>query len=172
MAIVNKRHKKRILFICILFALLIFWVMADKDLRQLVTGPTLPGYAKSAPAGQFTDIEWKILQQGRWKYGEKPVLIHQIVSLSGKPVHLKGFMLPFHEAGQSSQFFIAEKPRGCYFCNPPGEAEVVQVNIAGNKQLDLTDWPVSVYGILKVAEGKADDKILYLIDDVVIMAER
>ncbi|MEI6519386.1 MAG: DUF3299 domain-containing protein [bacterium] len=170
----NQKKRKRNILIAIgvIVLLLVIWVMSDKDLMQLVIGPKLPGYSKHAPSGQYADIDWKNLQQGCWEYGKKPIVKPDIAQMSDKYVHVKGFMLPFHEAGPSSQFFIAGRPRGCYFCNPPGVAEIVQVNVANGKQLDLTDWPVSIYGTLKVATGKPDDKMLYIIDNAVVVAER
>jgi hypothetical protein len=172
MAKINKIQKKRFVFYGVLILVVAIWVMADKDLRQFITGPDLPGYALKAPSGEYTNLDWKMLQQGKWPYGKTPVINKQIIALSGKKVCLKGFMLPLHDAGPSSQFFIAEQPRGCYFCNPPGIAEVAQINIANNKQINITDWPVCAYGILKVAAGKPDDKMMYTIDDVVVTAQR
>lgn len=49
-------------------------------------------------------------------------------------------------------------------------AEVVQINIANGKQVESTDWPVSVYGTLKVANDDLDDQVLYIINDVVMVA--
>lgn len=172
MAKISKIKQKRFIFFGVLILLVTIWVMADKDLRQFITGPDLPGYASGAPSGEYANLDWKLLQQGEWPYGKKPVINKQIMALSGKKVRLKGFMLPLHDAGPSSQFFIAEQPRGCYFCNPPGVAEVAQINIAGSKQINITDWPVSAYGILKIASGKPDEKMMYTIDEVVIVAQR
>lgn len=168
----KKRQRNILIFIGALFLLLVIWVMSDNDLMQFIIGPKLSGYTKHAPVGKYSYIDWKTLQQGRWEYGGKPVVKSEIVEMSDTFVHVKGFMLPFHEAGPSSQFFIAGKPRGCYFCNPPGVAEIVGVNVANGQKLNLTDWPVSVYGTLKVATGKPDDKMLYIIDDAVVVAER
>jgi hypothetical protein len=87
-------------------------------------------------------------------------------------VNLSGYLLPLHTPGVSSQFFIAEQPRGCYFCNPPGVAEVVQINIAGGKQLEPTDRPVQVYGTFKLASGAPSDSALYMINDATLVLAR
>ncbi len=168
----KNRQKIRILLFCFAIGIISWIVLSDNILTQLVIGPKLPGYASHAPAGQYIDLDWKILQEGRWKYGTKPIVNPQIAELSGKLVHLKGFMLPLHEAGLTSQFFVAGKPRGCYYCNPPGIAEIAQINTENGKKLNPTDWPVSIYGIFKVATGKPDDQMLYTVDNAVLVAER
>lgn len=165
-----QQRRKRAIIIGILCAIILFALAEGKTILLFINGPKIPGYATSAPAGKFIDLDWKAMQQGQWKYGNKPIVPQTVIALSQKQVHLKGFLLPLHTAGVSSQFFIACKPRGCYFCNPPGVAEVVQINMANGKQLDPTDWPVSVYGTLKVASGAPDDQMLYVINDAVMVA--
>jgi hypothetical protein len=61
---------------------------------------------------------------------------------------------------------------GCPFCYPPGPAEVAQVNVAGGRMLDDTDWPVHVYGRFKVASGAPTDSVLYTVDDAQLMVTR
>jgi len=172
MALTFQQRRKRAIVSGLLIAIVLVAVTFGKDLVQLITGPKIPGYATSVPSGQYVDLDWKALQQAQWEYGTKPVVPQPVQALSGKLVHVKGFLLPLHQAGVSAQFFMAEKPRGCYFCNPPGVAEVAQINMANGKQLNPTDWPVSVYGTLKVATGAAEDQMLYTINDAVMVAGR
>ena len=131
--------------------------------------PDLPGYVKQAPAGIFTELDWHHMLRATWPPHSNPLVPDDIKAQEGKMVMVHGFMLPLHVPGVSSEFFVAQKPRGCYFCNPPGVAEVVKVHVAGDKQMEPTDWPVKVYGKFHAASS-AKDEMMYTIDDAVLMA--
>ena len=128
------------------------------------------GYALRPPTGSYASIQWKALQAGQWRVKQKPVVVDAVRQLNGKPVVLKGFLIPLHTPSASSDFFFSERPRGCYFCNPPSISEVVQVTVHGGKEIPFTDLPVTVYGKLKVASGAPTDDMLYSIDDATLTA--
>ena len=129
-----------------------------------------PGYEEKPPSGQFQRLDWGALQAANWIYGHKPVLLDAVAALNGKPVTARGFLLPLHNPGRASQFFLSDKPGGCYFCNPPGVNSVVQLNLAGGKKLDICAASVDVYGTFHVATGAPTDRVLYWIDDAVLVA--
>jgi hypothetical protein len=151
---------------------LLLLLILGKPLYQALAPGDIPGYAKTAPTGDYTPLSWPLIQQGQWQYGQPPIVDNSIKQLDGRTVNLSGYLLPLHTPGVSSQFFIAEQPKGCYFCNPPGVAEVVQINVAGGKQLEPTDRAVQVYGALKVASGAPTDSVLYTINDATLMVAR
>ena len=128
------------------------------------------GYAAHAPEGTFIPLPWKQLQAGKWEDKSKPVVVDAVKRLNGQQVKLKGFLLPLHVPAAAAQFFVAERPRGCYFCNPPGIAEVVEVNVRGGQVMPFTDLPVTIYGHLRVATGAPTDEMLYIIDDATLTA--
>ena len=131
-----------------------------------------PGYASVAPQGDWHELAWANLYRGKWEQGHKPVLPDAVAAEVGKPVKLKGFLLPLHDAAESSEFFLAKSPGGCYFCNPPGVAEVVMVSIHGNHKLAPTDLPVNVYGKFSAATGGPDDQCLYVVKDATMAVAR
>lgn len=159
--ITAKQRRRRGMFIGMAIVLIIIGYV-------LLTPPS--GYALHAPAGSFAPLEWKHLQEGQWNNKSKPVIANEVKRLDGQQVVLHGFLLPLHKPAAASQFFVAGRPRGCYFCNPPGVSEVAQVNVAGGKELPFTDLPVTIYGRLKVATGSPDDEMLYIIDDATLTA--
>lgn len=128
-----------------------------------------PGYADKPPPGHFESLDWGLLYKGKWSYGHPPVLPPQVAALDGRLVSARGFLLPLHTPGKSSQFFISDRPRGCYFCNPPGVAEVVELNLAGGRELSLYSGIVTAYGIFHVATGAPTDRVLYWMDEVVLV---
>jgi hypothetical protein len=164
----EKRARNRNLLI-IGGVIVVFLVMQSKSLLQALIAPPPPGYAKAAPPGQFTQLDFDVVQEGQWTYGTKPKVPKEVAALQGKPVVVRGFQLPLHNALKGSQFFIAEEPRGCYYCNPPGVAEVIMVNVAGDKQLAPEDWQVNVYGTFHIATGAPSDTVLYWIDDAQVV---
>jgi len=131
-------------------------------------GPVLPGYAQAPPPGEWADLPWGSLRSGSWEQGKKPRLTEDVAAQVGKPVRLKGFILPLHQAAEASEFFVAKNPGGCYFCNPPGVADVVMVCMAGGRKITPTDRPVYVYGKFRTATGSPDDQSLYVIRDALV----
>lgn len=129
-----------------------------------------PGYEEKPPPGQFHGLNWSELQRANWVYGQTPMLPEGLLDLDGKPVTARGFLLPLHSPGRASQFFMSDKPGGCYFCSPPGVSSVIQLNLAGGKKLDMCTATVDVYGTFHVATGAPTDRVLYWIDDAVLVA--
>lgn len=134
--------------------------------------PNVEGYLKAAPPGAYTPLSWDGLSKGKWPNNSSPTVPGDIGACDGTLVFVKGFALPLHQAGEADTLFVAKYPRGCYFCNPPGIADVVIVKIAGSRKVPLLDRPVSAYGRLHVAAGSDDDEGLYTITDAVLVINR
>ena len=134
--------------------------------------PHVQGYATKAPAGHFTSVDWNLLAQGDWPRNSKPVMPDRLRVLDGQSVTIKGFALPLHEAGEAETLFLAKYPRGCYFCNPPGIADVVVVKVAGKRKVPLLNRPICVYGTFQAAKGSDDDEGLYAVTDAELVIKR
>jgi hypothetical protein len=134
--------------------------------------PHVQGYANEAPQGQFASLDWGLMAKGDWPQDSKPVMPEAVLALHGQPVTIKGFALPLHEAGEAETLFLAKYPRGCYFCNPPGIADVVVVKVAGERKVPLLNRPVCVYGTFHAATGSDDDEGLYTIADATLVIKR
>jgi hypothetical protein len=145
-------------------------VVFGKTLTQTIvaaSAPPPPGYVDAATMSGAPDLNWDELYKGRWERKQKPSVPQNVASMDGQAVRVKGFMLPLHEPGDASEFFLAKSPGGCYFCNPPGVSEVVTAETEGGKKMSPTQMPVYAYGRLHVATGGPDDKALYVIDHAV-----
>ncbi len=57
-----------------------------------------PGYLEQPPVGEFSALSWPELQRASWIYGHEPVVPKGVTELEGKPVKLRGFLLPLHSA--------------------------------------------------------------------------
>ena len=160
-----ERRRRNRLILGIGAVVVVFLGLQSRSLVQTVLAPVPPGYVKTPPPGQFEGLDWQSLQKAGWIPRQKPVVPEEVAALNGKPVTARGFQLPLHYAGKSAQFFLAAKPRGCYFCNPPGVSEVIEINVAGGKELSPSNWTVDVYGTFHVASGAPGDNVLYTIDN-------
>ena len=167
----RKRRKKTVGLI--IGALVL--VMFGKSLAQTIVSSSKPppeGYSATPPPEDCTEVKWDDLKKGKWNQKSKPHVADAIAALDGRRVHLKGFMLPLHTAGAASEFFIASSPGGCYFCNPPGVAEIAMARTRDGKKMEATQLPVDVYGKLTVATGGPDDQALYLLENGVFVVRR
>jgi hypothetical protein len=125
--------------------------------------PAGDGGAETAASAEPGELNWDELMAGRWESGKQPLVPDSIARLDGQQVRLRGFAIPLHDAAESTCLFVAQMPRGCYFCQPPGIAEVVVVEIAGGRKMPLRDKPLRVRGVLRLGSGKDDDAALYTI---------
>ena len=167
----RKRRKKTVGLI--IGALVL--VMFGKSLAQTIVysgKPPPEGYSATPPPEDYTEVKWDDLKQGKWNQKSKPHVVDTVAALDGRRVHVKGFLLPLHTAGAASEFFIASSPGGCYFCNPPGVADVVMARTKDDQKMEATQLPVDVYGTLKLATGAPDDQALYLIEHGVFVVRR
>jgi len=166
MALTRQERRSRVKVILIVVGVVgaFFALQSNALLHRLP-----PGYAAEPPPGHWESLNWEQLHKGTWRYGHPPVLPAEVAALDGKPASVRGFLLPLHTPGKSSQFFISDRPRGCYFCNPPGVAEVIELNLAGGRELSLYGGVVTAYGIFHVATGAASDRVLYWMDEVVLV---
>jgi hypothetical protein len=167
MALSTRQQRRRDLVIVLIVMVLIAGSLLGRDLFMAMLRPTLPGYAPGAPEGAYASLPWDTLKQGQWNLHQPPSVPAAIAQLNGQPVVLKGFMLPFHVPGESNEFWLAAQTIGCYYCSRPGPSEVVYVKVADGKQIMPTDYPVRVFGTLRVAQGEGDEA-LYTIERAIL----
>jgi hypothetical protein len=131
--------------------------------------PLPPGYTYRVPKGDYQEIPWSELRRGQWPRGGKPVTPAGVRELDGKPVKIKGFLLPLHNANEASEFFLSTKMGGCPFCNPVGVADVVMLQTKGGRKMEVINLPVIAHGTFHVASGAATDQSLYTLTDTVLV---
>jgi hypothetical protein len=169
-ALSKKEKRARLRTILIIVGVVLLFVgMQSKSLVQAILAPTPPGYSKTPPPGKWQFLDWDTLQKTRWQYGIQPKLPEGLAEFEGQPVRVRGFMLPLHAATKGSQWFVSARPRGCYFCDPPGVAEVIQVNMPEGQDIEPSTWQVDVYGTFHIAPGQPSDSVLYWIDEAVVV---
>lgn len=119
--------------------------------------PTIPGYLKHPPSGQFACIDWNTIVKATTRIAGKG-FPDSLQKLEGKQVMLCGYMYPTKKPDGSfdetpvddillTQQFLTHIPVGC--CGVGCQSPVGVQMAAGNK-IPLTDWPFRVYGTLKL----------------------
>jgi len=114
---------------------------------------------KGAPSGAadditFDDIKFDIKKDARFK---RAMLTKKIEEMSGKPVRIRGYILPgFVEKG-IKQFVLVRDNMEC--CFGPGAAlyDCILVEMAPGKSTSFTVRPVSVEGEFQIREFRGPD---------------
>jgi hypothetical protein len=131
--------------------------------------PDLPGYAKSAPAGQYATLKWDDLHKGVWLQDQLPSVPAVVQALSGKPVVVAGYLQPPGDGGTANEFtFMAHAPGEDDHGGGPAPGDVIFVRIARKQKLSATEYPVRVFGTFQVATGKVKGVELYAINEAVL----
>lgn len=172
MAATWQQRRRRTMLIVLAIILIAIGFAVGPTVIDAYSVPHVQGYATAAPPGSYRPLDWDLLAQGDWARDSQPVMPESLRALDEKPVTLKGFALPLHDAGEADTLFLAKYPRGCYFCNPPGIAEIVIVKVADRKKVPLLNRPVCVYGTFQAATGSDDDEGLYTVTDAVLVIKR
>ena len=126
--------------------------------------------APAPPASHhYTTLSWEQLHHGRWEMDQPPVMPAAIAALSGQPVTATGYLLPMHGAGASADLYLAQTPGGCFFCNPPGIADVILIHVAQGRAIPIVSNLVRVYGRFHAATDGGNDESLYVMFDATVV---
>lgn len=102
---------------------------------------------------------WRDLAQARIGTLADPEFPAKVKALDGKPVSLRGFMLPLAEGAQHSRFILAANPVGCTACERPSPATMLNVQVKA--PVRETREPVVVTGTLRL---KPHEGLFYRLD--------
>ncbi len=102
----------------------------------------------------FDDIKFDIEKDGRFK---REMLTDKIEGLDGKPIKIRGYILPSFTQKGIKQFVLVRDNLEC--CFGPGAAlyDCILVDMAPGKSASYTIRPVSVEGKFEISEFKGPD---------------
>jgi hypothetical protein len=90
-----------------------------------------------------------------------------LLLLNGKPITLKGYMIPLQELRQQYQFVFSRYPFAlCYFCGAAGIETVVEVR--SRQAIKFTEDNITLKGILKL-NPQDTAHLLYILEDAEII---
>ncbi|WP_042442720.1 hypothetical protein [Azospirillum sp. B510] len=124
--------------------------------------PDLPSH----PAGPFhlpldeTTAIWRDLCAARMggPAGD-PKLPVRISALDGRPLTVRGFMVPLSDGATHDRFILSANPMGCPACESPGPSTMLHVHSA--IALPVTREPLILTGILRL---RPQDGLIYRLD--------
>ncbi|HUY93260.1 MAG TPA: DUF3299 domain-containing protein [Pirellulales bacterium] len=121
------------------------------------TAPAKPA-AEARPAATaditFDDIKFDIQPDEAFK---RSMLTEKIEKLAGKPIRIRGFILPSFQQTGLTQFVLVRDNLSC--CFGPGAAlyDCIVVEMKPGKSTDFNLYPVAVEGTFSIQELKDPD---------------
>ncbi len=101
--------------------------------RRPLAGPwfasPLPEIRETGPNA----VPWDVFAETTVESPFRPRFAPFLTALDGKEVTLAGFMQPLQEDAPTTSFLFIEFPVGCWFCEMPGTANIVQVELGGGQ---------------------------------------
>ena len=122
--------------------------------------------APSHPAGPFhlpldeTTAIWRDL--GAVRFGGlagNPQFPVKVSALDGRPVTVRGFMVPLTDGATHNRFILSANPLGCPACENPGPATMMHVHTA--IALPATREPLTLTGTLRL---RPQEGLFYRLD--------
>jgi hypothetical protein len=113
-----------------------------------------------------SSMSWEVLS--KVKVVEKdnllaPEFSEDVLSLDGKIVTLRGYMMPLDQAKKQKNFILSANPvAACYFCLPGGPETMVEVK--AQKSVPFNYNPIVVTGKLELLEDDPMGMYYRLID--------
>ena len=117
-----------------------------------------PNIATGKPAAPiditFDDIKFDIKPDAPFK---RPMLTKKIEDLAGKPVRIRGYILPSFQQTGLTQFVLVRDNQAC--CFGPGAAlyDCIVVEMKPGKSTDFNLYPVAVEGTFTINELQDPD---------------
>lgn len=150
------------------FGLTTAFVQAADDAPTKAPGPfgnvVLPG--KTAPVSKDA-VDWAVLTAYEYEPGLAS-LPDPIKALEGKPIVLRGFLLPIAEFDDIHEFCVVPNHMSCCFGMPAGINGQVQVTLRkAERGLPNTSEPIEVRGTFRAIETKDQGILLsiFRLDD-------
>lgn len=138
--------------------------------------PKAPPKPKADPVqgkdGVWT-INYVLLGKTKLPDGKPAVFDPRLKKLNGKKVSVTGFVQPFEDADDMWSFMLIRYPVGCWYCEAPGPATIVLVEMPEDKELDdrLTNDAITVTGTLELNEEDPEDFLYIVIDATAVRAK-
>lgn len=101
-------------------------------------------------ANGLNSLPWPVMAATTLDAKGRPTFLKYLEQLDGKTVTLIGFMQPVREELSVTTFLMLEYPVGCWFCETPEATSLVNVEMMGDKTVELRKGLVKVTGTLSL----------------------
>jgi hypothetical protein len=97
---------------------------------------------------------------------DKPVFGDNIKAMEGKPITIKGYIIPVEGYKSHKEFVFSAYPYSmCFFCGGAGPETVMEVKC--KEAVKYTADPITLTGILRL-NGEDINRLMYRIDNAVV----
>jgi hypothetical protein len=122
-------------------------------------------------------VDWKMLDRtsaeiSSGMHNAKISYPADLQALNNKPVTIVGFMTPFEDLSDMTQFLLMPSSGGCFFCNPPSMTQVLMVDQLkdSKKRHDFIGDAIMVTGTLRLYSKDSKHpahlaEFIYALDD-------
>ncbi len=119
-------------------------------------------------------LTYEMMAKSVYKEDAPTVFPEVIKKLDGKRVRISGFVVPYDDPEKLSKFIVLKTVVGCFYCNPPGEDEVLFIRLsAKEKPPELDGKKLTVEGTLHLKNPESKDEeakqFLFTIDDAKVI---
>ncbi|MBK9270186.1 MAG: hypothetical protein IPM48_01190 [Saprospiraceae bacterium] len=95
---------------------------------------------------------------------DKPIFSPELKALEGKPIKIKGYIIPTDGYKSHKEFVFSAFPySSCFFCGAAGPETVLEV--MARQPIPYTSEPIEIKGKLKL-NNKDINRLMYLLTDV------
>ncbi|MEO5716377.1 MAG: DUF3299 domain-containing protein [Luteolibacter sp.] len=124
----------------------------------------------SAAPEVATPLRYELMDKAVYKEDAPTVFPAELMKLEGKRVRVSGFVVPYDDPEKMSKFLMVKSTNGCFYCNPPGENEVLFIRLsAKEKPPEMDGEKLVVEGTLHLRNAESKDEeakqFVFTIDD-------
>jgi len=112
-------------------------------------------------------LPWDIMRKTKGTRKTGPTFTPELLEHKDNRVSVVGFMTPLYEFRNTTEFLFLPMPIECYFCESPPMRDVILVQMAEGKKVDLVEEPVLLDATLALNEGPGT-KFFYVMKDAVL----
>ena len=128
----------------------------------------------SAAPEVVTPLTYEMMAKSVYKEDAPAVFPEELKKLEGKRVRVSGFAAPYDDPDRMSKFLMLKAVLHCFFCNPPGENEVLFVRLSTKeKPPEIDGEKLTVEGTLHLTKADSKDEeakqFLFTIDEAKII---
>jgi len=112
-------------------------------------------------------LSWKLMRNTGGSLRAGGEFDPELVAKDNTRVNLIGFMVPFEQFNNMTEFLLLPLPLECYFCRIPPPRDVMYARMLVPETTKLYNEPVLLKGLFKI-HREAGTKFFYSIEDVTL----
>ncbi len=115
-------------------------------------------------------LPWSVLSETKVARKFKPAFPKYLQELDGKRVTVDGYMQPLGEDLDCAAFIVVENPIGCWYCEMPGIANMLQVEMPAGKTFTYSRKRIRIEGTLML-NATDPENFLYTVTKAKVIEE-